>query len=273
MKTTFLLLLAFTLTGTALRAQPTIPIKKVMELKMPKTAEDDMPGTRGASVIWHPVLKKYYASFAGNVGYPMAVFDATGKRLSDDELTTMMDTRGLWYNAATKKLYGNGYGDFGWFTYTLDSKGIPTDIDVIKEGTHQPDGQSVGTYNALTKQILFLNASQVYMYNNDAELKDSVTIHWGRKKTQGADEDEDIYSINEDYNSSSLIYTGVKGQELGFLNITDQKIELYDSKTGFLSKVLKLPETATTEATFNFAFANGTYWLFDMELRKWVGYK
>lgn len=263
--------LAITIT---LQAQtPTKPLKKVMELKMPKTVDDDMPGTRGANVVWHPVQKKYYASFAGNVGYPMAVFDATGKRLSDDELTTMADTRGLWYNAVTKMVSGNGYGEFGWFNYQLDSKGVPTDLEVTHEGKFQPDAQSVGTYNPLAKQVLFLFGSQVYMYNSDAELLDSVVIHWGRKKTQGADEYEDITEQPEDYNYTSLIYTGVKGQELGFLNVTNKNIELYDIKTGFLTKILSLPETATAEPSFNFAFANGTYWLFDMEMRTWVGYK
>lgn len=274
MKKILLLTTALISTGILLKAQtPTKPLKKVIELKMPKTVDDDMPGTRGANVVWHPVQKKYYASFAGNVGYPMAVFDATGKRLSEDELTTMADTRGLWYNAVAKTISGNGYNEFGWFAYKLDSKGIPTDLDVTNEGMFQPDAQSVGTYNPLTKQVLFVFGSQVYMYNNDAELQDSVVIHWGRKKTDGADEDEDISEQPEDYNYTSLIYTGVKGQELGFLNVTNNDIELYDIKTGFLTKILSLPEEATAEQSFNFAFANGTYWLFDMEQRKWVGYK
>src|SRR5215831_11978397 len=66
-------------------------LKKVIELKMPKTASDDMPGTRGASVAWHPLQKKYYAVFAGNMDYPLAVFDEKGKRLSDDDLFAYID--------------------------------------------------------------------------------------------------------------------------------------------------------------------------------------
>mgnify|MGYP006388747501 CR=1 FL=1 len=55
-------------------------------LLMPRTVDDEMPGTRGASVTWHPVQKKYYTAMAGNGAYPMAVFDAKGKRLSDPTL-------------------------------------------------------------------------------------------------------------------------------------------------------------------------------------------
>lgn len=240
---------------------------------MPKTADDEMCGTRGATVAWHPVQKKLYASFAGNAEYPMAVFDVKGKRLSSEDLVTMTDTRGLWYDPAAKLLRGNGYSDWGWFAYELDKTGNPTDVQVEKKGMNQPDIQSVGVYNTTGKQVLFLNLSQVYMYNNDAERVDSVTIHWGRKKADGADEDEDIYLSNEDYNSSALAYTGIKGQELGVLNITNKQVELYDIKTGFLTKVLSLPETSVVEPFFNFAYANGTYWLFNIELRKWVGYK
>ena len=56
-------------------------LKKIATLKMPRTVDDDMPGTRGACVAWHPVQKKYYAAMAGNIGYPMGVFDGSGKRI------------------------------------------------------------------------------------------------------------------------------------------------------------------------------------------------
>lgn len=256
-----------------LNAQTPQSLKKVMELQMPKTADDDMPGTRGAGVVWHPIQKKYYASFAGNMGFPMAVFDIKGKRLSSEELTTMMDTRGIWYNPVTKLISGNGYAEAGWFTYKMDKDGIPLETENIFEGKFQPGDQSVGAYNTLAKQVLFLNLSQVYMYDKDAELKDSVAIHWGRKKSDGPADNEDIYYSNEDYNSSSVVYTGIKGQELGFLNITNEQIELYDIKTGYLTKILSLPDTSVVESIFNFAYANGTYWLFNIEMRKWVGYK
>src|SRR5881394_2204758 len=97
--------LIFALTATAfslfLQAQPK-PLKEVLTLKMPLTVDDNMPGTRGSNVVWHPVQKKYYAAFAGNMGYPLAFFDAKGNRLSDDSLRCLEDTRGLWYNPDKK---------------------------------------------------------------------------------------------------------------------------------------------------------------------------
>ena len=60
-----ILLLALAATTFSINAQKTQPLKQVIELKMPKTAEDDMPGKRGASVAWHPVQKKIFCSFRG----------------------------------------------------------------------------------------------------------------------------------------------------------------------------------------------------------------
>jgi len=277
MKKSVLFLSALLFIGTAAFAQTTRVLKKVMELKMISKEEGgEMPGTRGASVAWHPVQKKYYVSFAGNSGYPMAVFSATGKRLTPDDQITMIDTRGLWYNPAKKLICGNGYNEFGWFSYKLDAKGLPTENVVDFEGKHQPGDQSVGAYNAAKKQVLFLDGSAVVVYNDKAEEQDNdkkTILHWGLTAKDGIAEDEDETEVPEGYNNTTLVYTGVPGAEIGVLNVVEKQIELYSYKTGFLSQKLKLPDTATTELMFNFAFTNGIYWLFDMETRVWTGYK
>ena len=105
-------------------------LKQVLELQMPKTAEDDYCGTRGASVCWNPDTKKYYAGFAGNSMFPMGVFNAAGKRLSPDTLTTMQDIRGIWYDPATKLLMANCYNETGWISYSLDNTDIPNNFSI-----------------------------------------------------------------------------------------------------------------------------------------------
>jgi hypothetical protein len=260
--------------NTAALAQAKQILKKTAELKMPKTADDDMPGTRGASVVWHPVQKKYYASFAGNTGYPMAVFNIAGKRLSMEDQTTMADTRGLWYNPIKKQICGNGYKETGWFSYSLNPVGLIKDIKIDTAGLNQPGEQSVGTYNIAKKQVIFLNGSEIWSYNADASLDEKKTaIHWGLTAKDGIAEDEDLTETPEGYNNTSVIYTGLPNAEIGVLNIVDKQIELYSIKTGFLSKKLQLPEDAIAEGSFNFAFANGIYWLFNMDQRTWAGYK
>jgi len=248
-------------------------LKKTIELKMPGADDVDLPGTRGASVAWHPVQKKYYAVFAGNAGFPSAVFDPAGKRLSGNDQAAMIDTRGLWYDPISKKITGNGYDAAGWFNYKLDSKGLVTDIESLIEEMRQPGPQCVGVYNSIDNQVLFLMGSQVFKYSNNGVVIDSVTIYWGRYKSEGIPETVDKYQSPEDYNNTALVYTRITGKELGFLNANNRTIDLYDIKTGFKTTSLSLPENAPVESSFNFAFANGIYWLFDIENRKWIGYK
>lgn len=268
----FTLLLVATSMNSFAQNQRTL--KKVMELKMPKTAEEDMCGTRGAGVCWNPVTLKYYAVFAGNASFPMAVFDAKGKRISNDELTAQVDTRGIWYNSKTKKICGNGYDDNGWFTYTLDKKGIPSEYNVEAAGMNQPDAQSVGAYDAKTGYVFFFNKGDVSFYTTqDATSSKSIALQLGVKKGQDPLISEELESALEKYNSTTAVATGIKNGEIGLLNVLDKQIELYDMVKGNMQQVFKLPEDAKTEDMFNFAYANGIFWLFDIEKRTWIGYK
>ncbi len=244
-----------------------------MELQMPKTADDDMPGTRGASVVWHPLQNKYYAAMAGNKDYPLAIFDIKAKRLSPDSLTCLADIRGLWYNPVTKQINGNAYGENGWFAYKLNKAGMVKSDSILLTGLNQPSEQSVGSYHPVEKYVLFLQGSKVYCYDKYGMTDYSVMIHWGKKKSEGADEDEDTDLEPDGYNNKTVIYTGIKNAELGFLNKAENRVELYSYADGFLTKKMNLPDDAPAEPSFNFAFANGIYWLFNMEMRKWTGYK
>jgi hypothetical protein len=277
MKRQFYFLAAlFTLTFNA-DAQTAIKprqLKKAITLQMALTEEDDMPGKRGASVVWHPLQKKYYAAMAGNIGYPLCVFNAVGKRISKDDHITEADVRGMWYHPTAKAIQGNAYSDNGWFQYKLNLAGMVQELEELQSGMNQPNGQCVGAYRGAKKQVLFLGGSQLFFYDEvSAGAVDSMLIHFGRKKADGPLEDADPNASPEAYNYTTVVFTGIKGAELGFLNVTDKQIELYDVNSGFLTQVLKLPADATSEASFNFAYTNGAYWLFDMEKRVWTGYK
>jgi hypothetical protein len=97
-----------------------------------------------------------------------------------------------------------------------------------------------------------------------------VQIHWGRTKSQGAEEGEG--NAGENYNGN-VVSTNITGKEFGFLNTVTKQIELYSYKDGYLQSTLKLPDSVPVEPTFNFAYSNGIYWLFDIANRKWIGYK
>ncbi len=270
----FLSLLVFCAVTSNAQTKRTL-VKVSTELAMKKKlATDGFSGTRGAGVAWHPIQKKYYAVMSGNTKFPASVFDEKGNRISSDNLTTMADCRGLWYNSKLKRIEGNQYSDNGWFSYKLDAKGIPSSIEVLNEEQCQPSAQSTGVYDAKSNSVYFILGSELYKYNHDVcQLKGKTVIHLGVSKKEDIPEDEDITEEPFDYNKGTLIYTGIKKAELGFLNILWERIELYDKETGFLTMILDLPEGAPEAEFFNFAYANNIFWLFDEEARTWLGYK
>lgn len=268
------LIILFLLIPFLTNAQLVKELKKTIELVMPKKAGDELCGTRGAGVAWHPGQKKYYAAFAGNTGFPLAVFNESGKRLSDEDLTCMNDLRGIWYNSKTKMLSGNGFNELGWFSYTLDMAGIPTSSKVYAAGMNQPGDQSVGTYNAKADHVYFLEGQRIYVYTEDGMQDEDSTIrlYAGINKKEAVNEG-DPSIMPKDYNSTFLAFTGISKAELAILNTTEKQVELYNRKTGLLTQKLRLPADLPTWDFFNFSYSNGTYWAFDQETRTWTGYK
>ena len=265
-----------------MNAQLVKKLTKTIELQMPGTAvpskitgEDSLPGKRGAAVVWHPIQKKYYAAFAGNYSFPLAVFDAAGKRLSDKDQTCLVDTRGIWYNPKLKRICGNGYSDIGWFSHFLNAKGIPDSASVYAAGMNQPGEQSIGTYNDKSNLVCFLDGQHIYMYNADAMQEEDSTIRLypGISKADDINKDDDGTTQKYGYSSNVLIYTGIPKAEFGLLNVNETQVELYNKKTGLLTQILKLPSEVVTYPVLNFSYTNGTYWAFNQDTRKWAGYK
>jgi len=156
----------------------------------------------------------------------------------------------------------------------LNVKGIPIKTTIFLEGKNQPGDYSVGAFNPVKQQVMFLNEDEIYFYSiKGVELDQTLTMHWGRSKEDGEPDEEDLDWTYDDYNSTTVVYTGIKGAELGFINTTDSQIELYNIADGFLTRRLNLPEDAAINATFNFAYTNGMFWLFNMEERTWTSYK
>jgi hypothetical protein len=263
-----LFVVALSLVAFQANAQKARPLKSVMTLEILGEG-----GSNGASVVWHPIQKKYYASMAGNASFPMGVYSEKGKLLSDEDLAAQFDLRGLWFNPITKTINGNGYGEGGWVSYKLNAKGIPTDIKMLFEGMYQPSEQSVATYDGKTNSVYFLEGNEVVIYNGKTgEQVNGINIFPGLKKAP-ADGEEVSGEIGEDYNTTVVVFTGIPRAEFGLLNVTNKEIELYNKATGYLTQKLKLPEEAELSSSFCFAYTNGIYFLFDKEARKWIGYK
>lgn len=274
MKKSFLFSFVLLICGNVITAQTTKTLKRSVELQMPKEAGDDNAGSNGACVVWHPVQKKYYAAMAGNMNYPLAVFNESGKRLSSNNMTTMIDLRGLWYNPIKKSICGNGYDDNGWFHYVLDPKGAVLDINSDIAEMTQPNSQCVGAFNPDGNEVMFLTGNRIALYSNVGSLNGHIDLHLGlSEKDDIGEEFNPTDEIPDAYNYTSVIYTGIKNAEVGVLNIDKNQIELYDLKTGFLTTILTLPKSQVTYRTFSFSYSNSLYWLYNKTTREWTSYK
>ncbi|MBL7702017.1 MAG: hypothetical protein JNM14_07180 [Ferruginibacter sp.] len=248
-------------------------LKKVITLQLP---EGD--GSNAAAVVWHPVTQKYYTTIVGNAIYAMGIFDARGK-VVEQNIEAEHDYRGMWYNPLKKRIEFNCYDSGGIGHLVLDKKGKITAKLIDLPGMNQPGDQSVGVYCAAGNKILYMNPQTHDVDQYDAVTGTSLgnfgTIYPGCKTKKEADEmDVDAESAAWDSrNYTSVQYTGVPKAELAILNVDDKQVELYDRKTGLLTKKLKIPEDVNLYPSFNFSYSNGIYWFFNKEDRKWVGCK
>jgi len=170
----------------------------------------------------------------------------------------------------------NGYGTYGWAEYKLGPNGAPASVKILEEGSFQPDEQSVGAYDPINKLVYFFNEDgNIEKYNAlTREYKEQLDLTLGYSAQEAEDEIEVDNSIYiDDYNTTTVVYTGIKKAELGLLNTVNREIELYDLETGSITRKFSLPESAPVETALNFAYANGIFWLFDTEARIWKGYK
>ncbi len=269
------IIFAFTLLFTNFIATSTIAqkvLKQVISLQMPEGG-----GSNSAAVVWHPITKKYYTSFAGNAIYPMAVFSDKGKILQED-LQADYDFRGIWYNPISKLLQFNTYDSSGVGHIELEADGKIKSKQIDFDGMNQPDAQSVGLYYPPGNNILYFSPSHYIEKYDSKTLKPigSLTyIYVGCKTKQASDElsEDDAITRWEDRNLS-VQYTNIPKGELAVLNYTNRTIELYDKKTGLLTQTaFSVPETIDIELNFNFSYTNGIWWFFQKEKRMWIGCK
>ncbi len=248
---------------------PSRQLKQVLQLEMPGSS-----GTNGACVAWHPRYKKYYCAFAGNSTYPLAVFGPTGKLFSEDEIETMVDVRGIWYNSSNNSIEANGYDDNGWARYTLDGTGIPLSAEKFVYDMQQPDAQSVGAFDDQRKQVCFFEGGVLRFYDRSGDKQFySIVLRLGEDKSQSENRSAKSQSESfEDYNKTTVCYTGIVDAEFALLNTEKIQIELFN-REGRRTRILPLPDDAPLKTSFNFAYANSTYWLFDTGRRLWIGYK
>jgi hypothetical protein len=259
--------------GGFLPVQAQKVLKPVITIQLP---EGD--GSNSAAIAWHPIQKKYYTSMAGNAIYAMGVYDAKGKPVQEN-VDAENDYRGMWYNPISQRIEFNCYDAGGIGHLVLDAKGKIDSKVVDFDGMNQPHDQCVGVYHSTSNSIIYLSASySVEKYNpkTGKVMTPLCNLYVGCKTKAEADEmDADTEASRwESRNASGVQYTGMPRAELAILNVDDRTIELYDQKTGLLTKTAySIPPSISIFSNFNFSYTNGMWWFFDKDKRKWVGCK
>lgn len=249
----------FVLGLAALSAAPMaqVPLKTAKEAFTYSIVSQN--GTNACAVTYNPGSGYYYTAFAGNAGFPLEVFDTNGKPIAQTE--TGVDLRSLWYDAKRNALQGLAYPQRGKFSIGLSGNGIPVSI---KEPSQKiinsiPNSQSTSTPGGKLGLLLF-DGRTVYCLNpSSLKQKGSITP-------------TNLPGDMANLNSTTVVYTGVKGYELGFYDSFEAKMYFTDTKGRYTGSSL-LPATAPDADVFRLAYANNLLWLYDADERIWFAYR
>ncbi len=216
-------------------------------------------GTNASGVAYNPNLNIYYAVIAGNSGFPYETFDVIGNPLF--QTNAGFDFRGLWWNPNTNEVEGNGYNTFGLWTSNLNGSGYAQNTGTtIFAGQNQPDAQSCGDYDCQANEIVYYFNGSIYRYSRaNAAFLGSYPLT-GSPVPVG------------NWNTTSVIYTGCAGNEIGIEDYVGRNILLFNKATGAYSGMSALPATAVTNNSFRFSYANNLVWLYDVNTRKWTSF-
>jgi hypothetical protein len=218
-------------------------------------------GSNGTAVVFNPEEQFYYTVFAGNADYPLETFTRFGNNIY--QANAGNDIRGMWWNPKAKALEANCYDDGGIISIGLTEEGYAgTSNTVIFDGAdYQPNEHAVGVFDPVKKEILYYSDGFVMGYSRKSGKPTKTFIFL-------------LLPVEvSDMNWSTLIYTGVKGMELGLLDYASKKVYLFDRSSGLQTGTVELPKTAVTYDRFNFSYANGNIFLFDQDERTWTGYR
>jgi len=214
-------------------------------------------GANGISVTYNPDLAIYYAGIAGNTDFPLEVFDSRGKLISTTKIS--FDSRGLWYSPKRNCLEGVAYASYGYYSISVNKEGKPDSKTAkVKTPFKNPEGQNVAVYVSENDQFVMFYDNYLHFY-----------------KAKNAKEVKKIRIESEymsDYALYTLIWTGKKGYEVGFFNVYNSELDLYDIKTGNRTASIFIPLDYEAPSQFNIAYCNNYFWLFDNEYREWVAY-
>ncbi len=252
----FMVLLAICLSGYSGHSQCEFLLNAVPDLTLTFVGTS---GTNGSGVAFNPHDSLYYALIAGSNSYPLETFSNTGVPLF--QATTNFDSRGLWWNPELAQIEANGYSSNGLYLPALNVSGYAQSTGVVVfSSMSQPDVQSCGALDYSSNEMIYYYNGSIFRYSRPS---------WN---ALGSLPLTGIANLT-DINSTSVIFTGCVGKEIGLLDYVNKDVLLFSKTSGLLTMTIHLPTTAITSNMFRFSYANGKVWLYDVTSRTWYSYR
>lgn len=211
-------------------------------------------------VAYNPNLNLWYIAQAGNAGFALETFDASGTPLY--QTNTGFDMRGLWWNNNTNQLESNGYNIGGIWAYNLDVNGYALNTGTsIFTGMNQPTVQSVGDYNCVDNEIWYYNAGSIMKRDRATNALIGNFPLVGLPVGTG------------NLNDNSIFYTDCAGHEIGLYDYVLRRAYFFDKTTLTYTGFSQLPAGSINPNSFRASWANGLLWLFDTGPDIWYSYE
>jgi len=219
-------------------------------------------GVNASSVCWYPDKKIFVTLMAGNADYPLEGFTEQGQNVFSSR--TSLDARGIWYNLITRTIDLNLPGDGEWHSISFGRDLKTHSTKKLNVELYQPDFQSVATYNPDKRRVVYLDvkAKCIRLFDyRDPTKTEAIKL----KKL--ADK-----NIAENYNQTSIGYTGIKDYEYILLHLTQKKL-IFVNKDGEQTAAIATPEGVELPVAFKFSYANKRVFFFNEKNRTWTAYR
>lgn len=247
---------AFILMSNFLNAQCTVLPAAIAG---PLTLQCPGGNNNRSAVVYIPQFNQYYCVDPGNPSFTMEAFSSTGTMLTS--IAASHDYRGMWWNDSTQQLEGNSFSGGGIIAQNLDATGLPLGtITTIFATNTQPDVQSCAVFDPVNNWILYYFNGSIHRYDRYTNSFAGSLAITGIPGGMGS------------VNTTSLIYTGCPGIEIGLYDFATSKVYFVDQTTGAYVSQSQLPVLYVSNDRFRFAFANNILFVFDPMLLKWNSY-
>lgn len=217
-------------------------------------------GTSNRSgIAYNPNQYLYYSVNAGSGSYLIETFANTGGSALST-VTQSQDYRGYWWNSVTGKPEGNTFNGGGIYSNSLNGSAYATSTTSFMTSGTMPSSQQCGQADIPNNLILYYDAGYIYKYNRTSGLLTASVSVTG------------LPASIANLNSTSLIFTGIAGKEVGLYDYVNSIVYFVNYTSGVYVSSCNLPATAPAASYVQMGYGNNRIFLYNTTINAWIGY-